>query len=225
MLRMLRLVRTIRLLRLLKLRWVLAMLNDLIDSEYVSIFANIGKMIMLLLAINHFIACLWFLVSDAQSDHAMTWIEHHKFHNVDWDYQYVTSFHWSITQFTPSSMHVQPQNIIERVFAICVVVFALVGFSYIVGSITGSLTQLRQMQEDTAKQFWSLRRFMKLNNVPSALSLRVQKYLEHAWGRRREGLDMANIKIFQLLSEQLRDELKCVINVPPMAGVHPLMSY
>ena len=53
----------------------------------------------------------------------------------------------AITQFTPSSMHVQPQNILERTFAISVVIAGLVGFSYLVGSITGSLTELRKMKD------------------------------------------------------------------------------
>ena len=82
--------------------------------------------------------------------------------------RYATSLHWAITQFTPASMHIQPQNLTaarrprlanfllfcfsftcnyfdwefglsctcrpwspqERLFALGVVVFALVGFSY-----------------------------------------------------------------------------------------------
>ena len=77
------------------------------------------------------------------------------------------ALHWSLTQFTPASMDVQPQNTIERsglrfplkkrsgksrllqagkvlhsgCFAISVVIFALVGFSYVVGDISSCLMQ------------------------------------------------------------------------------------
>jgi len=118
-------------------------------------------------------------------------------------------------------MHVQPQNIEERVFAITVVLLALVGFSYVVGSITGSLAQLRSMSNDGAQQFWNLRRFLKQNNVPGALSMRIQKYLEHQCNNQRATISLDSIKIIQLLSEQLFSELQCELSVRHLK-VHPL---
>merc|ERR1719191_2123613 len=133
----------------------------------------------MLLVINHLICCMWYTVSVNQSGDN-TWIKVHKYEHADWTYKYAAAFHWSITQFTPASMDVQPQNMAERTYANAVIVFALLGFSYLVGSITGSLTQLRSMNEEGTKAFWSLRRYLRQNNVPTALSIRVQKSLEHA---------------------------------------------
>merc|ERR1719414_2266156 len=98
----------------------------------------------------------------------------------------MTAFHWSITQFTPASMSVQPTNLVERTFAVAVVVCALVGFSYVVGSITGSLTQLRGIHEEESKIFWELRRYLKRNKVNPELSYRIQRYCEHAWHSQQE---------------------------------------
>jgi len=221
MLRIVRLVRTVRLVRLLKLRWILAAINELLNSESASIVANIFKMISMLLVINHFIACMWFVISDMR-DTSDTWIKYHQFDNSSWDYQYLTSLHWSITQFTPASMHVQPQNSVERTFAITVVVFALVGFSYLVGSITNSLSQLRSMSEDHSKQFWTLRRYLKHHQVPMTLNVRIQRYLEHAWQRQKSGV--SEPKLLGLLSEQLLNELQCALSIPHMV-VHPLFEY
>jgi hypothetical protein len=224
LLRILRLVRMMRLLRLFKLRKIMQDINDLIDSEFVGIFANIAKMILLLLIINHLIGCLWFGLGNLTMESSgANWIREFNFEEDDWSYQYITSLHWSITQFTPASMSVQPMNMNERTFAVAVVVFGLVGFSYVVGSITGSLTQLRSIHEDAAKQFWDLRRFMKQNEVPLALSTRVQRYLEHAWMCRAVKLDKKDVKIFKLLSEQLESELKCQLFVPHLQ-VHPLLA-
>jgi len=216
-----KLVRMVRLLRLMKLRKILQTINEMIDTEYLSIIVNILKMIMLLLVINHYVGCIWFLIGSNSTDGDDSWIKYHEFDGAGWTYQYFTSFHWAITQFTPASMHIQPQNVPERVFAIAVVVFALVGFSYVVGSITGSLTQLRSMQEDTTKQFWNLRRYLKQNKVPLTLASRIQRYLEHAWQSQQENISLQNIKIMKLLSEQLHCELQCELSVPHLS-VHPL---
>merc|ERR1712100_1012468 len=114
-------------------------------------------MIILLVIINHFLACLWFVIS--RDTHGPTWIKQYVY-QTHWTYQYATSFHFCITQLTPASMDVQPQNMSERCFTIAVVISGLVGFSYVVGSITGSLAQLRSMRETTAKLFWQLRRYI-----------------------------------------------------------------
>lgn len=222
LLRTLRLFRLVRLVRLLKLPHVMRSLSEFIQTEYTNIIANIAKMIVLLLVINHYIGCSWFLVGKSHEGDD-TWITYHSFKDVGWGYQYLTSFHWAITQFTPASMHVQPQNPMERAYAIFVVVFALVGFSYVVGSISGSLAQLRSMQEDTYKQFWILRRYLKQNRVPMQLSGRIQRYLEHAWNSQRQTLTLQSSKLFSLLSDQLQAELQYEICLP-FLRVHELFD-
>lgn len=218
----LRLVRVVRLLRLLKLRTIVGRISDLIESEYASIFANIAQMILLLLLINHVICCTWFMVgkgSGRSSDR--TWIEQYEFDESTLPQVYSAAFHWSITQFTPASMEVQPQNLGERVFAITIVVFALVGFSYVVGSITGSLTELRSISNYSTQQFWNLRRYLRQNSVPVELSIRVQKYLEHVWQSRQTKYSLESVNIVKLLSEQLFAELQWELSVPHLQP-HPL---
>jgi hypothetical protein len=223
LLRVLRLVRMVRLLRLLKLRKIMATFSDMINSEYVSVLANIVKMIMMLLAINHLICCVWYSIAAAQEGDRPTWVSVHRFDEVDWFYRYLTAFHWSITQFTPASMHVQPQNPLERSFTIILVVLGLVGFSYIVGSITGSLAELRNMQAEESKLFWDLRRYLTKNKVNRKLSLRITKYLEHAWQTAQESKPVKDVKLMQFLSDQLHAELKFELAVAQLK-IHPFLN-
>jgi len=120
-------------------------------------------------------------------------------------------------------MDVQPHNLVERVFTGVVVVFALVGFSYMVGSIPGSLGQLRSMHAEESILFWDLKRFLVRNKVPRALSVRIQKYLEHAWHAQQEKKTAKNVKLMDLLSEQLTAELKFEMAVPQLR-VHPMLD-
>lgn len=221
LLRMLRLARTLRLLRLLKLAWILDRINDYLDSEYASIISNVIKMIVLLLGINHIIACCWFAIAGNAEG---SWVDAYDLLGADWVLQYLTSFHWSITQFTPASMHVQPKTMGERIFAIFVVIFALVGFSYVVGSITSSLAQLRSMSEGASKEFWLLRRFLRRNHVPIALQVRIQKFVEHSYLKQKERMTMGQVKMLSLLSDSLYEELMCAMNLPHLQ-VHPLFKF
>lgn len=182
-------------------------ISDLVDSEYISIVVSILKMLALLLIVNHVIACVWFWIGDLHGGGG--WIEAHQLNDAAWDYQYATSLHWAITQFTPASMHVQPHTLSERMFAIGTVVFALVGFSYVVGSISGSLAQLRGMTENRARQFWELRRHLRKNHVSITLSARIQKYAEHVLESQEDNVPAKDVKLLSVLSEQLRSELEC----------------
>lgn len=121
-------------------------------------------------------------------------------------------------------MDVQPGNPVERGFTILVVIFALVAFSYVVGSITGGLAQLRALHEEASKLFWNLRRFLKQNRVPVELKTRVQRYLEHAWHNRHKKVQsVRNVPVFVLLSDQLTNELQATIFMPHMS-IHPLFK-
>lgn len=220
LLRVLRLTKCLRLLRAAKLKRIFQQITDRIDSEYTGIMLNIGKMIILLLMVNHFIASLWFAVGTLGE--RKTWVKEYHYDAVDWGVKYLVSFHWSITQFTPASkVNVQPQNNVERLFAVLVVIFALVGFSYIVGSITGSLTQLRAIAEDADKQFWQVRRYLRQNDVSPSLGARIQRYLDHAYAKSKKRTDGSQIQIFSFLSAALRSELRLEIALPHLK-IHPL---
>merc|ERR1719424_530257 len=81
--------------------------------------------------------------------------------DAPWGYQYLVALHWSITQFTPGSMHVQPQNIIERTFAISVLVAGMIIFSSIVSSITAATNGLKSMNARYKRQMYLFRKLCK----------------------------------------------------------------
>eukprot|EP00930_Biecheleria_cincta_P104823 TRINITY_DN9724_c0_g2_i1.p1 TRINITY_DN9724_c0_g2~~TRINITY_DN9724_c0_g2_i1.p1 ORF type:complete len:726 (-),score=109.06 TRINITY_DN9724_c0_g2_i1:448-2559(-) len=224
MLRWLRLARTIRLVRLMKLKWIMDAINDYLDSEYSSIIVSIAKMLLILFVLCHFISCVWFLLASIQDESERTWVNNNReFSDVPWDMQYLVALHWAITQFTPASMHVQPHNKLERTFAILIVFFALVGFAYVVGSITGSIAQLRTMTEQAAKDFWLLRRYLRKNQVNPTLSLRITKFVEHVHARSLKRMGMDQVRLLKTLSRQLMEELHCAINLPHIS-IHPLFG-
>eukprot|EP00929_Paragymnodinium_shiwhaense_P000623 TRINITY_DN100872_c0_g1_i1.p1 TRINITY_DN100872_c0_g1~~TRINITY_DN100872_c0_g1_i1.p1 ORF type:complete len:875 (-),score=190.38 TRINITY_DN100872_c0_g1_i1:99-2723(-) len=219
---LLRILRIIRLVRLLKLKRLIAVIMDMLDSEYSTIMFYIVQMIMLMILINHLCACCWFAVSRLNKNN---WVVAFGADHDDWIDNYLLAFHWCLTQFTPASKPaLQPQNQQERIFAISMVVFALVGFSYVVGSITQSLGQLRNLNEARSVQLWTLRRYLRINHVSLSLSMRVQKYIEHQLQLRRDSMQDSSAVLLKDLSEQLLCELKCEMSVPHLA-IHPLFEH
>lgn len=71
--------------------------------------------------------------------------------------------------------------------------------------------------------FWDLKRYLKRNKVPRELSIRIQKYLEHAWRVQVEKKTAKHVKLMDLLSEQLTGELKFELAVPQLS-IHPMLD-
>mmetsp|Transcript_11044 Transcript_11044/g.24534 ORF Transcript_11044/g.24534 Transcript_11044/m.24534 type:complete len:963 (-) Transcript_11044:107-2995(-) len=225
LLRMWRLFRTARLLRILRLRWILEVLTDLLQTELLGITVNIAKMITVMFLLCHYVGCCWYLLGNStKTQPAGSWVSWHDHSGVQWLEFYLLSVHWAMAQFTPASMEIQPRNEIERAYCVLIIMFALVCFSYVVGSITASLGQLRSLNEDFAKNSWVARRYLRQHDVPTHLNIRIMRYLEKRYERQRSHVHMDSIKIFSLLSEYLNSELQSAVYLPHLKN-HALFAY
>eukprot|EP00927_Polykrikos_kofoidii_P045375 TRINITY_DN39328_c0_g1_i2.p1 TRINITY_DN39328_c0_g1~~TRINITY_DN39328_c0_g1_i2.p1 ORF type:complete len:711 (-),score=109.47 TRINITY_DN39328_c0_g1_i2:65-2197(-) len=225
MLRASRAIRILRLVRLLKLQRIINMLYDMIESEYAFILVNLAKLLVSVLILNHVIACCWFgLGRVTRSAGQQNWIDHGNFGDSLLWYKYTTSLHWSLTQFTPASVDISARNTAERVFSIVVLFFAMVAFSSIIGSISSSMTSLRNMKNDEMKQFWLLRRYLRQRTISSCLSGRIVKYLEHQSSKQSTMVQSSSIKIMSGLSEALTNELTYQLHSPVLLG-HMFFQY
>lgn len=220
--RALRIVRCLRLLRLLKLKRILTELQEHIYTEYTFILANVAKLLLVILVMSHFIACGWYLTGKLKSEHG--WVFHHISRDAGTAYRYFTSLHWSLTQFMPASMEVNPCTPEERMMAICVLMVGMVAFSSFVSNITSSMTSLRNLTSEDSRQLWLLRRFMQQQSIAKTLSTRVYNYLEYACFERRQRLQEKDIRLLGMLSEPLRDELHFQLKLPHLDR-HPLFGH
>eukprot|EP00928_Gymnodinium_smaydae_P011136 TRINITY_DN14149_c0_g1_i1.p1 TRINITY_DN14149_c0_g1~~TRINITY_DN14149_c0_g1_i1.p1 ORF type:complete len:748 (-),score=142.14 TRINITY_DN14149_c0_g1_i1:320-2563(-) len=214
--RVLRAVRVLRLLRLLRLQRILHVLYDSIDSEYMFIIVGLTKLLIFVLMLNHVIACLWYWVGwVAKASGELNWIQHAGYQPVDEEpisWKYSTALHWSLTQFTPASMDVSARNVGERVFSIVVLFSAMVIFSSIVGSITNSMTSIRNLSSEKQKQFWLLRLYLKQHKIPHEVKTRITKYLEYQ-SDKPSSIKEDNVKLLRQLSKPLMELLTYEVRI------------
>lgn len=223
--RTLRYLRTLRLIRVMKIPALMsdfAIVRDLLSvgrSEYASLVVGILKHLSGILLINHIIACLWFTIGKDNNG----WVQQYLMENDQWTMQYLTSLHWSLTQFTPASMDVQPQTLQERAFAVVVLLFAMITFSSFVSSITNLMTHLRMLKSEEVKQFGKLERFFRDNGVSFHLNVKVRRYLEHHLSESKKNPQEKDIEMLARLSEPLRRELRYEL-YSPLLSKHPFFS-
>jgi hypothetical protein len=207
-LKALRAIRILRLARLAKLQRILHSFYDRIEDERKFILIQLIKLLLFVSLMNHLIACVWFFIGTEMEKSGPSWTREYlssSSHSLlD---EYLISLHWSLTQFTPASMGVCATNAPERAFSIVVLFVAMVCFSSIVGSITGSMTTLRSMSFEVTRDFWLLRKYLKQRNIDHDLRRRVCKFLEFQVLGKPRRVERGQLTILDKLSADLSDEL------------------
>merc|ERR1711990_938923 len=97
--------------------------------------------VLALFLIGHFFACVWFWIGHRDKDSEASWVITYGLDIAGFAERYMVSIHWSLTQFTPGGMPVQPQNMGERACCVGVLAFALCILSTFVSSITTSMSR------------------------------------------------------------------------------------
>jgi len=220
-LRIARVIRTLRLLRLVKLRQLLYTIHERIQSESISILVGLAQNMLGLLIINHYVACCWFLIGKVSGPRS--WVEVHRIMDKDPAEQYVISLHWSMTQFTPASMRVFPENFQERLFTVAVLFVAIVVFSSFVSSITSAMTRLRGLTASLTSQKFLLRKFLKENRIGTELSARITRYIDLAVEVHQRRTTQEKVALLKLLSGPLTICLQREVHSPILV-VHPLFQ-
>lgn len=215
--RVMRLLRILRLLRLMKLPKLFMLIEERIQSESVTVAISITRLTVSILIINHFIACLWYSIGlmHEQDD---TWLVRYGAKDASFGKKYTMSLHWTLTQFTPSTMEVFPQNLTERTFALIVVVFAMITFSSFISSITTAMNQLRNMNSENAKALLAFQRYVRHHKITPALAVRMRRHLAKKLLRGKGHVDEKDIELIQQLSPPLLMDLHAEIYLPEMTG-------
>ncbi|CAK9039765.1 cGMP-gated cation channel alpha-1 (Cyclic nucleotide-gated cation channel 1) (Cyclic nucleotide-gated channel alpha-1) (CNG channel alpha-1) (CNG-1) (CNG1) (Cyclic nucleotide-gated channel [Durusdinium trenchii] len=187
-LRTLRLLRLLRLLRVAKLQQQLTLLANRFLSAHAFMVMKVVAGLLMILAINHIIACCWFGIGSHAEVDGKSWILRSDLNKDDFAEAYAASIHWALTQFTPATNNIAPDNAVERFFAVWVILLAMGVFSSFISSITSTVSSLRTYRQEQSKKQSQLLRFFNERNLSTDLYSRVQEVV------RRQGLFEVRLK-------------------------------
>ncbi|CAK0851164.1 unnamed protein product [Prorocentrum cordatum] len=219
--------RTMRSLRLLRLPRLSASLNEVagaVSSEAVITLAGVAKLLLLLILVTHYVACMWFWLADT-SDERRTWKTRFLSPgDYSQPYEYLTAMHWAITQFTPASMEVHPMNVQERLFTCVVIVVAMVFFSSFVSSITHAMTNLRAIHVRKIEQEMFMAKYFGEFRISRELASRCRHFItqhQRMASRRIKGTD---IPFSNILPKFINEDLRCEALIPFLKS-HPFFDF
>ena len=220
-----RIVKVTKLLRLMNMlriaRFVEPMerLGDRYFSEVLHHVVNMMGLLMFILWLNHIFGCAWFMIAaNTSGDTGFSWTG--KTYGIDHTYkasgglfQYFTAFHWALTQMTPGSMSVEPQNSVERIFNIACLILGLAFFSSVISSMTATLTQIKMLRQEREKVILTLDKFLRRKAISREVALNVRKQVFQRMTQRKP-LEMVDVKALSMLSVTMRGDLLFEISTP-----------
>eukprot|EP00930_Biecheleria_cincta_P048228 TRINITY_DN33580_c0_g1_i1.p1 TRINITY_DN33580_c0_g1~~TRINITY_DN33580_c0_g1_i1.p1 ORF type:complete len:890 (-),score=121.58 TRINITY_DN33580_c0_g1_i1:85-2754(-) len=220
-----RIIRSVRLVRTFRLPVLFAKLEVWIESEVTKSILGIAKLVLSIVILNHFCACIWYGVGSAGASVGEdNWITSFDVIDKSFEYRYLTSMHWSVTQFTPAGMEISPRSTAERLYSIIVILFAMVCFSSFVSSITNTMNHLRSLNGNTERKFAALSRYFGQHNISLGLRLRVQRYIWHVLSQQRNHIQEKDVELLGTLTSQLRQELSMEVYSRDLE-VHPVLKF
>jgi hypothetical protein len=223
--RVFRIMRLLRLMRLAKLRQLLFTIQSFIDSELVTIVFAVGKNLSMILALNHYSACVWFLLSKSDPDE-IGWVYGgegstlSRIIDQDYGFQYLVALHWSLAQFTPGASPIRPSTLPERWYAIAVLALGMVVSTCFVSNITSTLSSVWAMNRYAATQSFLLKKFLSQSKISRSLGSRVTKYIESVIELRHKKVHASKVLYLNMLSGPLNVELQTEMWWPHL-DVHP----
>lgn len=210
--RVFRIARFLRLMRLAKLRQLLFTLQSLIDSEWLTVVFTVTKNLIMILALNHLVACMWYGVG--QSAGTKGWIAVHDLEHAPFHMLYVSSIHWSLAQFTPGPSPIHAQAFSEKVFSALVLALGLVTSVCFVSSTTSTLSSVWLMNRHNNTQQFLLKKYLTQNQVPRTLGARVTRYIDCVLELRHKKVHHTKVQYLSLLSGPLKTELQVALFEP-----------
>jgi hypothetical protein len=214
-------LRLLRLLRILKIPAALEHICDAIQSKAFTTGVGILQSVGLIIIANHFVACVFYALSNSlREDFSQpAWVDQLYAEERATLYFYFTALHWSVTQFTPASMEVQPRNSSERIFAVVIVFTALMVFSSFVSGITTSMTSLREFNKHRDEQLQLLRKYIIDKKLSMDLSHRISTFIQQHQFLTRRTPHEQDIEVFALIPAAMRLQLRWEAHSPTLIRV------
>ena len=200
-----------------KVRKILQKIEELlvVDQNYFNLY-SLFLLLIRLVVVAHIAACIWhYLAYRIENNDTLTWLTAKSLQNEDWNIRYLYSFYYIlITMNTVGYGDITPQNSTEVLFCVLFVFVACIMFGYCINCVGAIFQDFYKRESEFKRDLFIMNDFMKSQNIPKELQIRIRKYLEHLWKEEKiHNIEMAK-GVLNKLSDSLKFELLLEVNAP-----------
>eukprot|EP00930_Biecheleria_cincta_P035477 TRINITY_DN24398_c0_g1_i1.p1 TRINITY_DN24398_c0_g1~~TRINITY_DN24398_c0_g1_i1.p1 ORF type:complete len:872 (-),score=133.07 TRINITY_DN24398_c0_g1_i1:984-3599(-) len=219
--------RLLRLMRLGKFRAIMVSLQNVCGATgrtTLILGITMFSILFTVLFTVHGLACFVFVLGRSMRDAGKAnWLDRYDITSEGSSIasQYMWSFQWILTQFTPAPSAFQPQNSWEQLFVLLVIMVTIPVMGAQVGRATATINQLNEKSAEQNKMTRELQSYFSLCGTPLKLRMRMIRALQHMF-RARQGI-LKSPAALGLMPSSLIEELQ-VANKLENIRRHPLFA-
>eukprot|EP00439_Symbiodinium_sp_Y106_P038439 s1443_g4.t1 len=186
--RFLRVFRSLRILRLLKAGKINVVLENMLISmgrQWLILAFTVGRMLLTIVMVLHILACTWWGLGKAVSSPgppAMnSWIDIADIWHLSGQAQYIHAMQWILLPPAPAPL--ATDSAYERLATIMTVVVTVLVIGTSLSVLTGTLQEIRQVNNERSRKRRELRIFLQTKHAPTELVLKVMSYADYKMAR------------------------------------------
>ena len=187
-------------------------------------FLRICKLILYILVIIHWNACLFFALNYTSgfSSNQILFNNVTGAEAVSLSYQYIYSFYWSTMVLTTVGNVPEPESEYEYLFLIVDFLIGVLIFAAIVGNIGSMIMNTMAERMQFQQNVDSVKRYMSLRRVPHHIQKKVMKWFDHLWENQRT---LNERKTLSVLPDKMKREISIAVHMTALKHVSQFRKY
>ncbi|CAI9551916.1 unnamed protein product [Staurois parvus] len=186
-------------------------------TNYPNIF-RIGNLVLYILIIIHWNACIYFAISKAIGFGTDTWVYPNNSHP---EYgrmarKYIYSLYWSTLTLTTIGETPPPVKDIEFLFVVFDFLIGVLIFATIVGNVGSMISNMNASRAEFQSKIDSIKQYMQFRNVSKDLEARVIKWFDYLWTNKKT---MDEKEVLKSLPDKLKAEIAINVHLDTLKKV------
>ncbi|XP_072269109.1 cyclic nucleotide-gated channel alpha-3 isoform X2 [Pyxicephalus adspersus] len=186
-------------------------------TNYPNIF-RIGNLVLYILIIIHWNACIYFAISKAIGFGTDTWvypnITHPEYGRLA--RKYIYSLYWSTLTLTTIGETPPPVKDIEFLFVVFDFLIGVLIFATIVGNVGSMISNMNASRAEFQSKIDSIKQYMQFRNVSKDLEARVIKWFDYLWTNKKT---MDEKEVLKNLPDKLKAEIAINVHLDTLKKV------
>ncbi|XP_069613916.1 cyclic nucleotide-gated channel alpha-3 isoform X1 [Ranitomeya imitator] len=186
-------------------------------TNYPNMF-RIGILVLYILIIIHWNACIYFAISKAIGFGNDTWvypnISHPEYGRLS--RKYIYSLYWSTLTLTTIGETPPPVKDIEYIFVVFDFLIGVLIFATIVGNVGSMISNMNASRAEFQSKIDSIKQYMQFRNVSKDLEARVIKWFDYLWTNKKT---MDEKEVLKNLPDKLKAEIAINVHLDTLKKV------
>lgn len=179
------LLRTPRLLRFTQCFKIIRKWEN--NVNFNSILIRMLELLLIIFLIDHWIACLWFLIGRLTSLSGESWLSNDNLLLESPTTQYLYSLYWSITTLTTVGYgDITPTNNVEVIFTFMVMFLGVSLYAFVIGNVSAVISNLDANRNRFRDKLGQMQAYMRERKIPPFLQREVLSYYQYMWEYKRD---------------------------------------